>query len=114
MGKQVHILKTKDTVNKIGDCANCGTVKIRLKGSIWRCSIGFNTSSRGVKGKIRPKPELCEICHRKKRLVADHDHETGLFRGWLCHSCNFMLGRFNDDPNVLRRALAYLKRTKVL
>lgn len=30
----------------------------------------------------------CEICGRVKRLCCDHDHDTGIKRGWLCHSCN--------------------------
>ena len=30
----------------------------------------------------------CAICGRKNELVEDHDHNTGLFRGWLCRSCN--------------------------
>jgi hypothetical protein len=30
----------------------------------------------------------CARCGRKDTLVEDHDHTTGLFRGWLCRSCN--------------------------
>ena len=31
----------------------------------------------------------CAICAwDKERLLADHDHETGWVRGWLCRSCN--------------------------
>ncbi len=38
-----------------------------------------------------PKPEdgRCEYCGSDLGpLCLDHDHETGLFRGWLCHKCN--------------------------
>jgi hypothetical protein len=31
---------------------------------------------------------LCAICGNKQDLVIDHDHDTGLIRGLLCHSCN--------------------------
>ncbi len=36
----------------------------------------------------RPRPEFCELCGQKppvgrKILHLDHDHKTGLFRGWL-------------------------------
>ncbi|MFI2736620.1 endonuclease domain-containing protein [Streptomyces sp. NPDC018711] len=31
----------------------------------------------------------CAVCGQNgRRLVLDHDHETGLVRGWLCSSCN--------------------------
>lgn len=33
--------------------------------------------------------ERCAICGgRRSHLVEDHDHTTGLVRGWLCQSCN--------------------------
>jgi hypothetical protein len=34
--------------------------------------------------------ERCAVCgqRRPSRMVEDHDHETGLFRGYLCRSCN--------------------------
>jgi hypothetical protein len=32
----------------------------------------------------------CQICGNvpKRGLDQDHDHRTGLTRGWLCHRCN--------------------------
>ena len=56
----------------------------------------------------------CEICGRQcESLDFDHDHATGLFRGWLCRACNLALGQFRDDPELLRKAAAYVeaKRT---
>ena len=59
----------------------------------------------------KPGAGACPICQRYTLAwVLDHDHETGQFRGWLCNDCNNGLGKFNDDPNVLRRGLAYLTR----
>lgn len=55
---------------------------------------------------------LCAICKRenvgKKRLAVDHDHETGKVRGLLCNLCNTALGAFDDNPEMLARALEYL------
>jgi hypothetical protein len=40
----------------------------------------------------------------------DHCHQTGLFRGWLCAKHNKALGAFNDDPELLQKAVAYLEQ----
>jgi hypothetical protein len=46
----------------------------------------------------------CANCGGVDELVCDHDHETGLVRGWLCRSCNGLEpGAFGDDPLVLYR-----------
>ncbi len=63
----------------------------------------------------RPCPERCELCGRpptKRALHLDHDHETGLFRGWLCHHCNTNLGKFGDCESGLILALEYLRRAR--
>lgn len=38
----------------------------------------------------------------------DHDHDTGEFRGYICHLCNTGISNMREDPDVLRRAIAYL------
>lgn len=42
----------------------------------------------------------------------DHCHETGQFRGWLCHNCNIGLGRFYDDPDLLMKAISYIQKDR--
>jgi Recombination endonuclease VII len=60
----------------------------------------------------RPEPAYCEICGRaqKRALCLDHDHTTGLFRGWLCHACNAGLGCLGDSLPFIEAAVRYLKQ----
>lgn len=70
---------------------------------------------RKQKGIKRPCGENrhgeCEICQvYQDKLHLDHDHATGLCRGWLCGNCNRGLGLLRDSPELIRRATAYLDR----
>ena len=59
----------------------------------------------------RPKLIVCPICDKETRkVVLDHNHSTGEFRGWLCNDCNNALGKFNDDIDFLKKAIKYLKK----
>lgn len=52
---------------------------------------------------------LCAICQREMTPPhVDHDHSTGVVRGLLCQPCNTALGLFQDDPEILATAAAYL------
>lgn len=52
---------------------------------------------------------VCQIClTTEERLHLDHCHVTGDLRGYLCRACNHGLGNFQDDPKLLRAAIAYL------
>lgn len=61
------------------------------------------------KRKFGAIPVNCEVCQSAKRVCLDHDHKTSLFRGWLCHKCNVVLGRTKDSPKVLRKLADYLE-----
>ena len=61
----------------------------------------------------------CAIClddnprkrpDRERLFEQDHDHETGLIRGLLCGACNKGIGKFRNDPHLLRGAANYLGR----
>ncbi|KOY58251.1 hypothetical protein ADK59_08640 [Streptomyces sp. XY332] len=52
---------------------------------------------------------LCCICLRAPAVHVDHCRETGKVRGVLCFNCNSAIGKLGDDPDTLRRAIAYLE-----
>lgn len=62
---------------------------------------------------------VCAICERPERamrdgepihLAQDHDHATMKNRGILCGACNKALGKFEDNPDLLRNAIIYLAK----
>lgn len=66
---------------------------------------------------------LCVVCGQPpqedgikaaSRLHVDHDHVTGKVRALLCNSCNNGIGRFRDDPALLRAAAEYIERHRSL
>ena len=63
------------------------------KGTLWQCPICRKMGIVGVNVKV----------------VADHDHYAGRWRGFLCDSCNTGLGRLKNGENYLLNAIAYLK-----
>ena len=55
----------------------------------------------------------CPICQADlaeigRRPATDHDHQTGMVRGILCHTCNVGIGYLQDDPEIMRRAAEYV------
>lgn len=64
---------------------------------------------------------LCAICekpeellrgHKSRRLSVDHNHTTKELRGLLCGNCNMAVGYFCDDPEIMKKAAAYIEKCK--
>jgi len=62
---------------------------------------------------------LCAMCglppddtDLQKKLVVDHNHKTGEFRGLVHGRCNSLLGYAQENPAILHAALEYLARHK--
>ena len=76
----------------------------------------YNALTRTRREKLagRPRSAACEICGAQstKSLHFDHDHRTGEFRGWLCWNCNTVLGKVNDDTELLDKMIVYLSRSR--
>ena len=90
-------------------CRECYSKKIKI-----------NKEEKKAYEAKHPRPKIgeeftCPICHRKKirnfqnDVVLDHSHIDGSVRGWVCSSCNTSIGKFYDDPNILQRAIDWIK-----
>ena len=60
----------------------------------------------------------CDICgnpemnNKNKVLCVDHNHNTGEIRGLLCGNCNVGIGNLQDNIELLKKSIIYLKKFK--
>ena len=70
----------------------------------------YGMTEEEVNGLIEKQNGICPICQAEPNSWhVDHDHDTGVVRGVLCHHCNTALGNFRDDVKLLERAIAHLR-----
>jgi hypothetical protein len=81
----------------------------------------YNISLEHYEQMLKAQDGKCAICLREessrhnlskeiKELSVDHCHTTGKVRGLLCTNCNFGIGKFEDCPELLQKAIEYLNR----
>ena len=75
----------------------------------------YGISLKDYNTKLIEQKHSCYICgvdelEVKNGLVVDHNHKTGDVRGLLCSKCNIGLGHFNDNQDLLQKAIDYLKK----
>ncbi len=119
MSSWKHRLTNINSQTRTAICSNCGEDKVKLRKRLngyisWRCRTIVNIENKkspsySYKAKTCTE-HFCRICKTETKLVWDHDHVTGKFRGWLCSPCNIGLGMFKDDANRLEEAIKYLKK----
>lgn len=84
---------------------------VRLNQRLKKFGINLNEYRRILK----EQGGKCAICGSEigdvmgNRLYVDHDHVSGKVRGLLCSKCNFGLGNFNDDIELMKKAIKYLE-----
>jgi len=90
----------------------------------WRDKKGGNLYDRTIRYGMSPEEyeelleeqlNCCACCgssnpKRKSGFVIDHDHNTGLVRGLLCHNCNIGIGQLGDSISGVTNALNYLRK----
>ena len=73
--------------------------------------LGYTPPPHENDCRVYPLDGLCEVCRRPegngRRLSLEHDHATGAFRGWTCHHCNMLIGKF--EKYGLEFLVAFIK-----
>lgn len=77
----------------------------------------YDMSLEDFKRLLAEQNGVCAICGQPEtgsfsRLSVDHDHRDNSIRGLLCAACNAGIGRLKDDPNLVERAAAYLRKAE--
>ncbi len=69
----------------------------------------YNLTIDQYNAMVEAQGGVCKICGKPGKLVVDHNHTTKIVRGLLCNNCNHVLGHAHDNPEILQRAIEYLK-----
>lgn len=103
-----------------GECKKCHMKKTHTWGknnphkrSMYEAKNRYGITEDEYKKLYKAQNGKCAICETpeselKRRLHIDHDHKTGKIRGLLCFLCNAGMGKFKDDPVLLKKAQEYL------
>lgn len=93
-------------------CKSCDEYRKYKRSIIGRYGIDYKQYQEILK-KQNFKCAVCGVkTSQNKRtsgkLFIDHCHVSNKVRGLLCSKCNQGLGLFNDDPDILTKAIQYL------
>lgn len=78
-----------------------------------RVASRYNLTSEEFWALVSAQEWRCAICRTEfvpggPRMNVDHNHTTNEVRSILCSKCNTGLGLFQDNPDLLAMAFAYL------
>lgn len=108
-----------------------GKIDKRDPSYIWarHLRLSYKMTPEQWQALLNRQNDVCAICGNKEtittkgkllRLAIDHDHNCcsgdktcgKCIRGLICSSCNNGIGRFKDNPALLRAAAEYIERYK--
>lgn len=87
--------------------------KVRRSNSLKK---NYNISLTEYNSILISQNYVCCICKKtdKKNLAVDHDHKSLLIRGLLCARCNTVLGKVEDNIELLFSMIKYLDIGEIL
>lgn len=115
-------MPTKERYRKIRDdglCVDCGKLNPNGKARCLECygrylQKTYNVSEEFARDHLANPVGICELCQIEAKLVIDHCHESGSFRGRICDPCNKSLGHFEQaegrNPDWVERVRVYLAK----
>lgn len=95
------------------ECKKC----FRARGREQHLKVSYGITQEQYNDMLEVQEFACAICGHKDtmwkiNLCVDHDHSTGKVRGLLCDPCNTAIGHLKDDPEIISKALAYVRYHK--
>lgn len=118
--KRGHVAPRNAITGKCTECRFPSADKWREYNSRWKAK--YPGREQEVKYRYRygvelselpAKPVNCDVCGKPhKKIVLDHCHSSGKFRGWLCDPCNVTLGAVSESAETLRGLADYLEKHK--
>jgi DNA-directed RNA polymerase subunit RPC12/RpoP len=88
----------------------------RQKTREWNRKKVSGFTPEDFENKLKEQGYKCAICGTDKPTSinwhADHCHETKTKRGVLCQKCNMGIGLFNDNTELMEKAIMYLNQYK--
>jgi hypothetical protein len=101
-------------------CDECKSQKRdRVEYERRRTCRGYGITLEEFNAMLKAQGNRCAICKgddpgASHNWHIDHCHESGVVRGLLCSPCNLGLGFLKDDPEVMYRAVEYIKAHRQL
>jgi len=75
----------------------------------------YGVSLEWIDEQLEMNNHECPLCNTKiikgKNLAVDHCHDTGDARAVICRTCNSAMGHLKDSPELLEKAMEYLKKS---
>ena len=83
-------------------CKLCDKEINRIRNHKLSCAV-MGITLEQYDATLKKQNGRCAICQIKRRLIKDHNHITGKFRGLLCYSCNVRLGWYENRIDVVEK-----------